>query len=355
MRKSLNIDEQLSSDGRRQVLTTILVFTILFTFVALVRLSLVGEFTVGILFSLFFASLYFAVLKGFPHKLAASILLIVLISQIGYLGYMSGGITGNTLLVAPVGAVLATLIIGPVSGVITAFIITIIILTLFTAEVRGFILPVPPIDPQGQLIIRTIIFLAVTYVLTAICCYYSIQAKRLRKKIWDMATQDYLTGTVNRREIDAKLAKLIKLADRSESKLSLILLDIDHFKKFNDSFGHLAGDLCLKAVAEVIKKQAGRITDIVGRYGGEEFVVILPATDIKGATQIANNILEGIHMIDLKPHIEQASPISATLGVVETDSEIDTSPEKLMNRADQALYEGKQNGRDQVIAAGFFD
>ena len=142
-----------------------------------------------------------------------------------------------------------------------------------------------------------------------------------------LATEDGLTGLANRRAFDERLAAEISRARRERTPLSLLLVDVDHFKPYNDLYGHLAGDDCLRDVAELMRQVATqRGGDFAARYGGEEFIVLLPNTDREGALSIG--------VADL--HIEDA----------EDDAD------DLVRRADQALYQAKNGGRDRVIVHG---
>jgi diguanylate cyclase (GGDEF)-like protein len=165
------------------------------------------------------------------------------------------------------------------------------------------------------------------------------------------AITDGLTGIANRRSFDSRLEQEWKRHQRSQTPLSLAMLDLDFFKLYNDRQGHRAGDDCLKAVARAIQSNLGRPFDFVARYGGEEFVLILPNTDSAGAANVLENTLISIRSLAI-PH-----PASTARGGVVTISigcatvvpgEYD-SPSELLHRADQALYEAKANGRDRLL------
>ena len=157
---------------------------------------------------------------------------------------------------------------------------------------------------------------------------------------------DGLTGLPNRRAFDELLAQEWRRGARLGSPLSLILLDIDHFKQFNDFYGHLAGDECLRKVAEQLAK-VGRVIDFVGRYGGEEFVCILPHTEREGAETFAERLQQAV--IDLSvPHGQSsvADYVTISLGVASTLPSNSVSPETLIAAADELLYEAKGAGRN---------
>jgi diguanylate cyclase (GGDEF)-like protein len=178
-----------------------------------------------------------------------------------------------------------------------------------------------------------------------------LELKLARDRLEGLATMDGLTGIPNRRKFDDFLALEWRRARRSAENLSLILIDIDYFKAFNDHYGHQAGDDCLKRVAAALKDGIKRPADLIARYGGEEFACVLLDTDIAGALKVATNLREIIFSLDI-PHA--ASPTAAcltiSLGVASMiDSETDT-PQDLIARADQNLYKAKATGKNRAEA-----
>jgi len=163
---------------------------------------------------------------------------------------------------------------------------------------------------------------------------------------------DSLTGLANRRYFDGALRTEFFRLKRSESTLSLIMLDIDHFKQFNDSYGHLAGDDCLRQIGTTLKTIVSRAPDIVARYGGEEFVVILPETGDLGAGALAERIRKAVEKLAI-PHStsETAEYVTVSLGVVTVYTTRLTTPEQVVALADEAMYCAKNGGRNRVAVA----
>ena len=171
---------------------------------------------------------------------------------------------------------------------------------------------------------------------------------RLYEESERMATTDGLTGLLNRRTFDSSLEQRLREAQRYGRPLSLLLLDVDHFKKVNDTHGHPAGDAVLSGVAKVAQKQA-RETDLVARYGGEEMALILPETDARGAWAIAERIRKAV---EAAAHATEQGALRVTLSVgVATWTAGGESPDDLLQAADKALYRAKENGRNRVEAA----
>ena len=169
------------------------------------------------------------------------------------------------------------------------------------------------------------------------------------RKLAALSITDSLTGIANRRHFNEVLAREYSRLARSGAELSLIMLDIDHFKNFNDNYGHVRGDECLKQVAGVITDNTDRAADQAARYGGEEFVCILPETDQRGALQVAERIRRGI--IDLAiPHgwSSAADYVSASLGVVTIRFGECKNVSEIVTQADELLYRAKSNGRNRI-------
>jgi diguanylate cyclase (GGDEF)-like protein/PAS domain S-box-containing protein len=160
---------------------------------------------------------------------------------------------------------------------------------------------------------------------------------------------DSLTGLSNRRCFDVALNNEFYRLKRSGETLSLIMLDIDQFKNFNDSYGHLAGDECLTKIGTMLNTIIGRKPDIVARYGGEEFAVILPETDSLGAQTLAKKIRKGVEELAI-PHAtsDVAEFVTVSLGVVSVKTTNLLSPKQIIAMADEALYCSKDEGRDRV-------
>ena len=170
----------------------------------------------------------------------------------------------------------------------------------------------------------------------------------------DKVHYDMLTGIYNRRFLDENLVRLIKSISRSGGELSVMMIDIDYFKKYNDTYGHSEGDVCLKIVAETIAGSLSRADDFVVRYGGEEFAVVLPDTCKKGACLLAERILENIRAENI-PHenSEAAKFVTVSIGVTTSDVTHEQSGEDYIKQADTALYHSKQKGRNRYTFINF--
>ncbi len=199
-------------------------------------------------------------------------------------------------------------------------------------------------------------FLILWAIFTAILLYGRRILQRWYDEAWDthqenmqliqrlesIANQDALTGTANRRALNAYLAAIWQ----QKTPLALMMIDVDYFKRYNDRYGHQAGDECLSSVAQVLKMAVRAEGDLVARYGGEEFVVVLPGVSLAHATAIAERIQQKIREAGL-PHAASAvaSEVTVSIGIVASDGTVPI--ETLIAGADSALYQAKNKGRNQ--------
>lgn len=160
---------------------------------------------------------------------------------------------------------------------------------------------------------------------------------------------DPLTEVVNRRGLDESLERAWRIRQRERSELSLIFLDIDHFKPYNDNYGHQQGDECLKAFSRIVSDQLHRPADMLARFGGEEFVILLPNTDLEGAQNIADQILTALAGNKIEhEHSETADYVTASMGI--SSSLLGAkNAEELLHQADSAVYEAKESGRNRFV------
>ncbi len=176
------------------------------------------------------------------------------------------------------------------------------------------------------------------------------ELEQVNQGLKQLAVIDCLTEVANRRRFDQYLAVEWKRLAREKNCLSLIMCDVDHFKLYNDAYGHQAGDLCLYKIAQAINNTVKRPGDLVARYGGEEFAVILPNTDLKGAKHVAQEIFDHIETLKI-PHINSPVNLYVTIsvGMVSSKPSKKYESEDLIAAADQNLYKAKELGRNQAV------
>lgn len=243
-------------------------------------------------------------------------------------------------------------------GVVIGVVIITVLTIAFTAAGRGTFMLIEHGDwTQRVLLIQVFIgtTLATMLPVAAVLAQRNRLTLALRaseERLTVLSGSDPLTGLANRRSFDAALEHSLARAGRSGRPLSLLMIDVDHFKNFNDRFGHLCGDACLKMVAAAVAHHAHRPDDLAARFGGEEFALILPDTDSQGAATIA----EGVRALVKSSRASSADPacesISVSVGVATVSGLGKVDATQLIEAADHALYAAKHAGRDRVCVAG---
>ncbi|MET0026434.1 MAG: diguanylate cyclase [Candidatus Thiodiazotropha sp.] len=176
--------------------------------------------------------------------------------------------------------------------------------------------------------------------------------EQLNQELQGLADRDGLTGVANRRRADSYLEEVWTRLRREKQPLSAIMLDVDHFKAFNDTYGHQAGDDCLVAVAEAVYAQLMRPTDLVARYGGEEFILILPNTDRDGVAHLGEKVRHAVESLGIQhAHSSAGAVVTISAGTATMIPGVVGSTEQLLREADIALYRAKRMGRNQVHSA----
>ena len=172
----------------------------------------------------------------------------------------------------------------------------------------------------------------------------------ITQKLQEQATRDGLTQVSNRRQFDKVLRQEWQRLRRSRQPLALIHCDVDEFKRYNDTYGHQAGDICLQSVAQLMKSAIKRPSDFVARYGGEEFVLLLPDTPLEGAQAVAELLRQQLQQKQIPHQASRVKPwVTVSLGISCLIPTGGVSPEMLVQQADEALYEAKKQGRDRAV------
>ncbi|MGB8260998.1 MAG: diguanylate cyclase [Terracidiphilus sp.] len=228
----------------------------------------------------------------------------------------------------------------------------------FTAQGRG---PFPMGESHSQL--AAVLWLD-AFLWVMILMLYSVSSvlaekERLRRQLADAARVaeasaglDYLTGLANRRSFDSMLSREWRWAIRERGSISLLMIDVDRFKEYNDEYGHVAGDLCLRGVAEVLSAAPLRATDMVARFGGDEFALILWRASVEGARGMAERLRQGVEDAAIPHRGNPGGVVTITVGVGTVSPAAGMDEIALIEWADQALYCAKQAGRNRVEAGG---
>jgi diguanylate cyclase (GGDEF)-like protein len=172
--------------------------------------------------------------------------------------------------------------------------------------------------------------------------------KRQGDLLRSLALLDGLTGVANRRKFDKELERDWRQCAREKTTLSVIMVDVDYFKRYNDHYGHQAGDTCLQTVAKALSGELSRPYDLLARYGGEEFACILPNTSLNDAVQIARRMLATVQALKVEHLTSELGHLSISLGVAAVTPTDALLPQTLIAEADKQLYQAKQDGRARV-------
>ena len=174
------------------------------------------------------------------------------------------------------------------------------------------------------------------------------ELEQANKKLEQLSTRDQLTGLYNRREFEKVIEKEWRYAIREQEPIAMIMIDIDNFKAFNDNYGHLAGDNCLQKISKAMQKSLKRPRDFIARFGGEEFVAILPETDSEGAKHTAERIRKDVYGLNIPHKYSKVKEyVTISLGIGFTDVPEMFVFEEVLDKADEALYEAKESGKNK--------
>ena len=174
--------------------------------------------------------------------------------------------------------------------------------------------------------------------------------RRLQDELLALSITDPLTGLHNRRHFDIACSAEWERARREREPLTALFIDVDYFKSYNDCHGHSAGDDCLALVGKAVAYSLQRPADLAARYGGDEFVVLLPVTDTQGALDVAQRVLRAIYALDIAHAASPFGRVTSSIGVAQVVPKPNSNPQELLERADRALYAAKQAGRNRVMA-----
>lgn len=286
--------------------------------------------------------------------IAAWILVTTSLLGLASASVYTGGFGASVVLLAPIIPIMTVLLISTRAAWISLGLVCLILTGVFVLDIYGYI-PENSSDPGLVLLGRYIVLTCLCLVSTWVVSSFSTISGALLVKLEKQSNMDYLTGILNRRAIEARLLQEVARAKRSDTWLSFIMADVDFFKLYNDTNGHQAGDNCLKDIAKLIDNCCERPTDIVGRFGGEEFVLILPDTNIDGARRVAENLRKTVMDRNIPYGPQNSNPVTLTLGIVSAYGDTIDGIENLIRDADAALYKGKDQGRNCVVSAVFGD
>lgn len=246
---------------------------------------------------------------------------------------------------------LLVLLVIAVNTALPRMVVYLPIFIVFAAGVfTPLVLALPFLDAAGRELVGLVLLVAVATLLVSARHMRAVLVRILRKQIVYAAvsSEDRLTGLGNRRRFDENYDAAWQQAARLQVPLSLIILDVDHFKKYNDRYGHPAGDECLRSIANVMGNCIKRGGDSVARYGGEEFAVILFHTPMTNARNIGEQMCAAVRNLALKHEASSFGVVTISIGGATVVPNLETSRQELLDQADSALYRAKELGRNRV-------
>jgi diguanylate cyclase (GGDEF)-like protein len=299
--------------------------------------SIIGAFNSVLILAVYF----FVRSNKYPKWEVFSLLSAALLTIFPLLA-ISGGVNSQFAYVLPLLPIMGALLGGKREAVVmgTILIISVVFATYFGQHFADL---TDEIYFENKSLSRGFWLAATLIISTYFGNFFQSKNRELTQRLESQASHDALTSVLNRRGFNTDFLRELELAKRQHIPLSILMVDIDFFKKVNDQYGHDTGDECLIGVAECLQKNI-RISDVVARFGGEEFILLLPNTSLKSAAEIAEKLRLAIAN---KEFGEAQIHLTVTLGVAGL-SHPDDSPLDIIKRADAALYQGKHNGRNRV-------
>lgn len=347
----------LNYNQDRLILNTVLIMFGVTTLATILRPMLIDQ---ALIFTLLGAanSLILAILWFYLRSTVIVHWHRILVTSIGFatiipLIVISGGVNSQFASLLPSLPVFVCLII----GVRTSWFVTFAICS-FAVLFVYFIDYFPDVTNSPESLAKTYsraFWLCLACIISSVfsSIFYKINAK-LSKKLYTQAFEDGLTKVPNRRSILDFLKDAMDDAKGSSSSLSLVMLDVDNFKLLNDTHGHIAGDKCLQEMARILQKNVRSDTDRLGRYGGEEFLIVLPNTQSETAFKIAEHLRQEVAAASIELSDKVILKLTCTFGIatyLASETSSNMSVTSLIQEADKALYRGKNSGRNCVVAA----
>ncbi len=342
----------LSFEIQRQLLlSTSLVLFAMTTGFAVIKFLYIGDTHLpyaAIAMSVLFAANIVYIFLGGDLALSQRLMLVLMVFAYVFAAVSAGGFTSAPIMLAPLLPMVTIFWFDKGAGWLMAGLLIILLFALLIAEYKG-LLPVNSQTKEIQIIAH---FFMIT-TLTGVCTWLTWSFARAKEQHLDSkrldAATDHLTGLANRRAIDEAMLREVGRAKRNQAWFSFALIDVDFFKRYNDSRGHQAGDECLVTIAKLIAANLKRPGDLAGRFGGEEFALILPDTNPQGAHQLAETIRKQIAALKLTYTDKSSESVTISIGLLTIAGPQIASVEDLIKQADAALYRSKSGGRNQVV------
>lgn len=262
----------------------------------------------------------------------------------------AGGLNAPILVALPLIPLLAALLLGRESLPLLIAVSAALLLGGYVLQLQG-VVELQPLDEKARSLWQLVVLVTVMLLCAWLGYYCDQQNEKMYQQLTLWAHTDGLTGVANRRFFDERLNQEWLRNQRVSRPLSLLLLDIDFFKRYNDAYGHVEGDRCLRAIAQTISRHCRRSGELVARYGGEEFAVILPNVDLAEAAAIADSLRLKIEALHSKGHPDLHATVTVSIGFASKVPHEFEPQERFIVQADDALYRAKRAGRNQSVGS----
>lgn len=287
--------------------------------------------------------------KSLSGHTTARILIATVWVALTLICVLSEGLKMPVLVLYPMIPVMALVMSGKRTAMITSVIAIVTLLALAGLEISPYEFRPATISESSILVMRSFWLIFMLIILVIIGRFYTDKIEELTSALQGLADTDYLTGLASRKKLRESLEREFNRAMRHNKQLSLLLIDVDHFKQLNQTAGMVMGDECLKLIAGAIVENCKRSTDISGRFGGDEFMVILPDTSHEDAIKRGQQINRSVESLQIHLNLSDNTLVSLTVGCVTTSDLKSTNIEKLISTANDLILKGKAGGGNQIM------
>lgn len=284
-----------------------------------------------------------------PAIVSAVILISSWLTALFVVAYLRGGLNAPLLIAVPIVPVIAATVISTRAAWVVLTCIFVGLAMLAGLATADYAFPLPVETDRQYDWMRALWVALASLLATQLATYNTRRSERLTRRLQDLASTDDLTQVANRRAIIALLGTEIARAERNDTSLAVLLLDVDHFKMLNDQRGHVAGDAALAELAAAVSSRLRASGDAVGRWGGEEFLVILPHTGREAAIDAAERIRRCVADLNIPYGGDASDCLTVTIGVAVFPGSGTKTVNALLGLVDEALYRGKSAGRNRVV------
>lgn len=328
----------------------------LLLFIAIVIRLLVNELQfpllmLGSIVCISLAAFHFFANRNISYNILASIFISIMIVGIFLGTFFAGGINSPVIIILPILVVFAFILFERKLSWVTVGLITFLIIAYVVLQISDFTFPENTLSENQASIMRGVWLIFNILIMALSISFFKKENEELRKKLFEESITDHLTGLPNRRFIEQFINFELAREKHEGRKISLLMIDIDFFKKYNDYYGHIEGDKCLVKVANFLKEHFKRRTDFIGRFGGEEFIVVISGLKDDEVYELAESYRSKLEAMAIPHAYSEFGKITVSIGINTIDGNTNMEMNDLIDSADKALYSSKSKGRNRISLA----